>query len=426
MPKPALTLVCVCLTLASGFVLAGCAGVPLSPPPTPSAAPTLTPTPTHTPTITPSPTATPGPGLDDLLVTPNALAAANHLDDALVYYSDLATLYPHSPQPLLLMAGVAQRQNDVESANKYFEAATVIDPSNRDSLRLWAIFLEQQGQYAALADVYDRMVALDPDDPDLRVARAMANARLGDSQAATADLSTAMALDPNREYAWLNVAGAASGARRYQTAIDVASAGLNSYPESSGLLMTRGLANLSLKQIDTALADFKAAAAAEPSNALALHWQGRSLIAQGKFAEAAAILQRAADLGQASGVDGVNLSYESMSYAADALARSDIDSAFEYLAKQVIQHGSRDGLLMGYGLVRWRQGNIPLAVSRFNGLVDTGFVPALFWRGMLLADQGQNAKAVADLKAFLALRFSGPDVESARDTLKSLGANPDK
>jgi len=417
----------VCVESIFVIALIGCASpIPAAPSPTVTATPTPHPTQTATPTVTPTPSVTPGPSLDELLTTPNALAAAAHLDDAMVYYGDLATLYPASAEPLLRMAALAQRQNDAEAAERYFEAAAKADPTHRDALRLWAIFLDSQGRYADLVGVYDRMAALGPDNADLRVARAMANARLGKAPAAADDLAAAMALDPNREYAWLNVAGAASGGRQYEAAIEIASAGLDAYPDSSGLLMTRGLATLSTHDTDAAIADFKAVEALDPSNAMALHWHGRALIESGSFSEAVETLQRAAELGALSGADGVNLSYESMAYAADALARTDVNAAFEYLAARVFQHGSRDGLMMGYGLARWRQGNISLAVGRMNSLVDIGFVPALHWRGAILAEQGETEKAIADLKAFLSLRHSGPDVESARETLESLGVDPDK
>ncbi len=409
------------------IILAGCVpATPPPPPPMPSQTPSTTPIPTRTPTVTPTATATDGPGVGELLMTPNALVAAAQLDDALAQYGQIATLYPYSAEPLLRMAAIAQRQNDADAANRYFEAAATADPTNRDALRQWAIFLEQQGRYDVLAQVYDQLVDLDPQNPDLLVARAMANARLGNSPSAANDLTTAMALDPHREYAWLNVAGAASGARQYKAAIEIASAGLDAYPQSTGLLITRGLAYLSLKDPESAIKDFDAILALDANNAGALHWKGRALIAQRRYSEAAETLKHAADIGVDSGVDGVNLAYESMAYAADAIARTDVQAAFEYLAGEVIHYGSRDALLMGYGLVRWRQGNTQLALDRMDSLVEAGFVPALYWRGAIFADQGEKAKAITDLKAYLKLRNSGPDVEAARDLLQSLGVDPDQ
>ena len=130
---------------------------------------------------------------------------------------------------------------------------------------------------------------------------------------------------------------------------------------------------------------------------------------------------KSADIGSGGGVEGVNLSFESAAYAADAMSRSDVQSAFEYLATRVFKYGSRDGLLMGYALVRWRQGNFGLALSQLDTLVDAGFLPAIYWRGLIQAEQGNSLQAIADLKKYVSLARSGPDVESAYDLLESLG-----
>jgi tetratricopeptide (TPR) repeat protein len=334
-------------------------------------------------------------------------------------------LYPDSVEPLLGLSAIAQRQGDWDSALDYVRRAAEVDPTSQEALRQWALLLEQQGDYASLVKVYDQMAQLVPASADLLVARAMTEARLGQADPAIADLQAAQKLDPYREYAWINVAGAASGLRHYDTAIAIASAGLEAYPETTGLLMERGLAYLSSDQAETAMADFDAVIAADDMQYDAYHWRGRTLITLGRYEEAATDLKKAGELGVLSGAAGVNQAYESMAYAADAIARSDIDGAFSYLKQQVFQYGSRDALLLGYGLVRWRQGSIPLALDYLDGLVASGYVPAFYWRGTIYADDGQNAEAVADLKAFLDTRHFGPDAEAARRLLVSLGEDPD-
>jgi len=126
-----------------------------------------------------------------------------------------------------------------------------------------------------------------------------------------------------------------------------------------------------------------------------------------------------------SGVQDVNLAYESMAFAADAMSRDHVDDAFSYLAENVIKYGSRDPLMLGYGLVRWRQGSIDQALTRMDALVRAGYTPALYWRGAIYADQKDRGKAMLDLKYFLGAAHSGPDVESARAILTSLGVDPD-
>jgi tetratricopeptide (TPR) repeat protein len=269
------------------------------------------------------------------------------------------------------------------------------------------------------------MVSLSPGDANLLVARAQAYARIGQADVALADLRSPEAADPHREYAWLNVAGAAYGARQYQAAIDIASAGLDAHSASTGLLMQRGVAQLSLGDLASAVKDFDAAIQLDKTLPAAYHWKGRAQIAQGNYTQAAETLKQGAELGVKSGVKDVNLAYESMAFAADAMARDNVNAAFSYLAENVINYGSRDPLLMGYGLVRWRQGSIDQALTRMDALVRSGYTPALYWRGAIHADQGDRGNAMLDLKYFLGVEHSGPDVESARAILKSLDVDPD-
>jgi tetratricopeptide (TPR) repeat protein len=416
------------IMLGSMLALAACSFADRTPPDptaTLTRAATWTPTVTLTPTPSRTPTPTRGPGLDTLVKTPLALAAAADLEGAQSAYDDLATLYPGRAEPLLGLSAIAQRQGDWKAALDYLESAVEVDPSNQEALRQWTLLLEQQGDYASLVKVYDRMVQLTGDNPDLLVARAMAEARLGQAEAAVDDLQAAQALDPYREYAWINVAGAASGARQYESSTQIASAGMEAAPESAGLLMERGLAYLSLGLTEPAIEDFDAVIKADSSRYDAYHWRGRALTALERYDDAATDLETAADLGVHSGAAGVNQAYESMAYAADAMARSDVNAAFTYLKEKVFQYGSRDALMLGYGLVRWRQGSVPLALDYLDSLVNAGYVPALYWRGALYAEQGETLDAVADLRAFLAIRRFGPDVESARALLESLGEDPD-
>ena len=77
------------------------------------------------------------------------------------------------------------------------------------------------------------------------------------------------------------------------------------------------------------------------------------------------------------------------------------------------------------GPLSWVQGEIDQALTRMDALVRTGYTPALYWRGVIYADQKDRGKAMLDLKYFLGVEHSGPDVESARSILTSLGVDPD-
>lgn len=352
--------------------------------------------------------------------TPAALAANADLEAAVESYLALHDLYPEEAEPLLAVAVIARNAGDLDGAEAYLRAAAQVEPDNLDVLGQLALLLDQQQAYDDLIDVYGQMLALTPDDADLYVARAMIHSRLGDSEAALDDLQAAQKIDPSRGYAFLNAAAAASGQRDYLSATEIASAGLAADPESVSLLLRRGLDWLALGDSEAALDDFDAALELDDLNVGGYLWRGRTLMRLGRYEDALPDLQRAAELGVQSGVSNVNLGYEAMADAAEVLAHSDPQAAFAYLAEQVFDFGSRDAILLGYARVDWRRGSPDLALGRLNNLVDRDYVPALYWRAVILAEQGDNAAAVDDLNAYLEIRRSGPEAEWAYDLLATL------
>jgi tetratricopeptide (TPR) repeat protein len=392
---------------------------------TPTVVPSSTPEPTASPTPTNTPRPTAGPGLAELLGTPNALVASADLENAALAYQELVQLYPNDAEPWLGLASIAQREGFPDLAMEHLHSAVEADPLDFEALRQLAIFLEQQADYEGVLPIYTQMIALMPDDADLYVARAVVAARLADVQTAINDLQSAHEIDPFRQYAWLNTAAAAASAREYESAIEIASAGLEAFPESVSLHVERGLAQFALGEVEMALADFDAALAIDDQSYKAYLWRGRALDELGRYDEAAEALQEAGRLGVDAGVAGVNLGYEAMSDAADIIARSAPEDAFDYLAAEVIKHGSQDALLMGYARVDWRRGNTDLALGRLTGLVRDGYIPAFYWRGIINAEDGNTVDAIDDLRGFLAVRPYGPQAEAARAVLESLGVDPD-
>lgn len=388
----------------------------------PSATPRLTSTPSLTPTPTPTRTATPtpGPGLSELLGTPDALAQAIEFDAALVEYEKLAKLYPHRAEPRLRQAAVALQLGDVAAALDYLRLAVKVEPTSFEAWRQYALLLDQQGMYAELVEAYTGMLELRPVDLDLLIARASAYARLGQTDEAIADLSAAQSADPTRQYAWLNVAAAASSNRQYGLAIEIASAGLDLNPDFAGLWLERGLAHLSLNQPASALEDFTRAIDFDDQHYVAYRWRGWTLAEMGRRDEGLEDLQQAIDLGERAGIVGLTEAYDAMADAADVLARDDPQAAFNFMARYVFEYGSRDPLIVGYARIDWRRGNLELALSRLRPLVEDGYVPALFWRGQIFADDGQIDAAITDLEAFLDARTFGPQAEVARRLLESL------
>lgn len=388
--------------------------------------PAATAGPTETPTLTPAPTtvptATPGPGLAELLQTPQAQYTGADLEGAAQSYEQLATLYPHRAEPWIGQAAVAQRTGDVEAALAYLEEAVAADPGSFEAWHQLGVLYEQREDYEQAARVYGAMLQIAPADPDLYLARAMALARLGDGQAAAQDLMQAQSLDPNREYAWLNVAGAAYGSRAYETTIEVLSAGIGAYPAAAGLRVLRGQAYMATGNAEAALADFDAAVQADDGNLSAHYWRGMALDALGRAEEAVASFDRAGELGVAPGAGGLTAGFEAMAQAARVMARTDANAAYAYLQEKAITHGQPPPILFGYALIEYERGNRSAALDTLNRLIDlSSYLPAYYWRGKINAELGNTAPARDDLRAYLNGQPAGPQSEDAYGILASIG-----
>jgi Flp pilus assembly protein TadD len=389
---------------------------------TPSPGPSSTPT--ATATSTPRPTA--GPSLEELMATPNALAAAALLDQSAAAFEDLSDIYPHRAEPWLGLAGLALRQGDTAGALDYLRSAVEAEPTSLDAHRQLALLLSQLSMFEEAVETYSAMIALAPDDPDLLVARADAYARLGRSEEAITDLQAAQVIDPYRQYAWVNVTAAASGERFYEAAALIAAAGLEANPDVESLHIARGLALLSLENPQAAADEFTAAIAINELSYTAYHWRGRALANLGKTEDAIADLTKAGDLGVQVGTEGTNEGYEAIADAADLMAQSgQVDEAFAYIADYVVRHGSQDALLLGYARIEYRRGNPDLALGRLTTLMRDGYTLAYYWRGLINAAEGNTADAIDDFSGYLRVRRSGPDAESARAALLDLGFDPE-
>jgi tetratricopeptide (TPR) repeat protein len=414
-----------CGTPQPGPVVEGVTGEPATLPPTAAASPTAesTPTPELSPTPAETATPTPGPDLAELLQTPQAAYLNADLAGAREGFAELAELYPASAEPWIGQAAVAQREGDVDAALGLLEEAVAVEPGSFEAWRQLAVIYEQRQDHENAANAYGALIGIAPDDPNLYVARAMSLARLGRAEEAAADLVQAQALDPYRDYAWLNVAGAAYGSRSYQTAADILSGGIEAYPGAVGLLVMRGRANLAAGNPDAALADFDAAAAADPNSMAAHYGRGAALDALGRADEAVAAYQQAGDIGASAGAGGLWEGFEAMSQAARIMARTDAGRAYAYLQEKAVTYGQPPPILFGYALIEYERGNATAALDNLNRLIELfNYLPAYYWRGKINAEIGSTGAARGDLEWYLDAQQAGPEAEDAYAVLESLGS----
>lgn len=132
---------------------------------------------------------------------PKELAAllihkGNDKDAALVLQQALA-INKECHCGLLLLAGIASRSGDVESAKAHFEQALELNPESIEAVTGLARLLVEQGRDLEAAQQFlDRAVAVAPDDPHVLVASARLKRGRHSEVACLDDLRKAVAKDP--------------------------------------------------------------------------------------------------------------------------------------------------------------------------------------------------------------------------------------
>jgi len=122
----------------------------------------------------------------------------------------------------------------------------------------------------------------------VHIEQGVANAELGQYEAAIADYDAALRLDPDHAVALVNRSLAWIALGRYEEAIADYDAVLRLDPEQVGAWANRGAAKAKLGRHNEALADYDAALRLDPNHVLALANRGLARIALGRYEEAIA------------------------------------------------------------------------------------------------------------------------------------------
>lgn len=245
---------------------------------------------------------------------PDAARAA--ADAALMLYGDRS----QAAEALVLLAYIAERQNDRDAAARQYAAATERDPLNMDGwlgririaisvkesdevldvihqamehhptnpqLVMTAVMLlSMLGDSEGVVEEWDRLLDHMPDNALARAMRGGALLQTGRYEEAESDALHALRLDPGNSMASAVLAQALIEQRRLPGALAVLERGLAANPDDVELLVLRSTVRLAHDDLVGAGADAARAVRLRPDHATAQAGLGHVQLAAGQFKEA--------------------------------------------------------------------------------------------------------------------------------------------
>jgi tetratricopeptide (TPR) repeat protein len=319
------------------------------------------------------------------------------------------------------------RAGDAAAAVTELRAVTDELPPDHDA-RVWlAEALRVSGKPADALGIVDPIVASYPDKAAARMTRADIYLDLGPGRrdAALADLDHAIALDPGSVSAQRARAQLLDRLGRYTEAIAAINAALTLAPEDGQALLTRGMSQYGLHDLDQAAEDFtRAAELAENAGdgqlrATALAWSGETLRMQHRYDEALGILDQAAAAAPPSafalGTRGQVLAalgrHAEAIEALTAASQADPAPAWIHVALADVYRLDR----------RWDRALAELELAAIDGeTAHTYFV-----RGLVLADRGEAREAADELRTAWTIDPSPEIAQALARVLGLLGKQSD-
>lgn len=347
--------------------------------PSPTTTPTarVSPTPTIVPTNTPRPT--PGPSLGDFIEQAEALVQEQQYDAALNALPEMKRLYPDRADPWLLEAEIAGRTASDTTQLDLLRSAIEAEPGNALA-------------YLALVDVY---AALD----QLLISNVPQNA-------VSADI--------------LNVAAQSYAVGDYRQVVEITSDGLQDFPESEGLHTARGLAYWSLSDLEAATDDLRVATQLDFDDPYLLLLYGQALTGAGDAGSAIDALRTASRAARQQGGFYASIEYLAIGEEAVVAAQMNLETAYDELGDEVFEVGSIDPYILAYARIDLMLQQYDLAIFRLFDLVDSGYVPALYYLGVAYEQTAQRDLATDAYTRYLDQVSFGPLAAQAEQALDRL------
>ncbi|MGA7415888.1 MAG: tetratricopeptide repeat protein [Bryobacteraceae bacterium] len=257
------------------------------------------------------------------------------------------------------------RARHFEAALKIFDRVPPDIPDPITHAYAVALSKFELTDYHGAIDVLTRLQSAGSLDAKAANLLAVSYSKLGLYQQAYVVLAIEAEKNPNDLSAYLNLATVCAEGGNYQRAAEVATKASVLFPESAEVFIVRGAAYTFLGQLDTAYADFTAAAKLAPGRADARFFLALMDYKQGKFSDAVSVLEAA----QKQGIVDSDLDYLmsecvlKIDSANTALALQHLDRAIELNPHSTAARTSRGKLLLDSNQVKQAMTDLQLALK---------------------------------------------------------------
>jgi tetratricopeptide (TPR) repeat protein len=354
------------------------------------------------------------------------------------------------------LGGVALAEPTAEAAPSHDDVrgkvgdGTIEDGSQRDNYRGGELaegrMAYDNGNYGRAAELFGIVIRQAPDSFEGYFRRAQANAKLGDTRAASADYAKAMELAPTRGYIVTDFARFLASRNRLEDAIALYNTYLERYPNDLDALRERASARQKAGLVDLALEDYSGAIDMAPGNSQLLLQRGYVYHDNGKFTEAAADYSAAIRAGARSAdvYYRRGLAYYALNKPDPAIA--DMNAAIAANPKLAAAYSARAtlhqykgngaaaisdfgkvidlqpenaGAYVDRGKEYQRQLNGPAAIADYSAALryDPGNLDALKGRAMIYQQQGNFSNALDDLTQIINRDYADADAYARRGWL---------
>jgi tetratricopeptide (TPR) repeat protein len=242
---------------------------------------------------------------------------------ARAHLEHLLALRPDEPTAHAMLAALAWKRGDCDSAARHFAASRPAIDSNPGALHEYGACLMKLKRPEDASAIFRRLAELRPGDRratyalavallDAKRARdasdslaplaaksdptalrltSLAQESQGDTPQAVATLRQAILLDPRNADLYLDFAALSFTHQSFQVGVDVINAGLTQIPDSAPLYLARGVLLVQLGQYTKADADFDRAERLDPRQPVGSVVRGLSRVQQSNMDEALAALR---------------------------------------------------------------------------------------------------------------------------------------
>jgi tetratricopeptide (TPR) repeat protein len=232
---------------------------------------------------------------------------------------------PNDPTSHAMLAVLAYRQHDCETAVKHFAQSTQLIAAQSGALAEYGSCLMDLERPSDAASVFQQIVARFPDDPraryDLAVAEVAAHQGkeavetlkplleaetpdtdvfdlassayedLGDTPKAVELLRHAIVLNPRKAKYYVDFAMLSFNHQSFQVGVDMVNVGLKELPNDASLYIARGILYMQMARYDSGEADFATAAKIDPGEASGSVAESMALIQQSNLDQALATVE---------------------------------------------------------------------------------------------------------------------------------------